>query len=102
MNAEATALTSNAVTLTDQAINLSNTAAGFSNSANAFKYAGAAVTIGGCVIGIAVGAYFTHKFCEELIDKFVDFYKNNKGKIRNSYQDALEYFSLKNKTKRKC
>ena len=46
----------------------------------------------GIVFGVGLGAYFTHKFCEETLDKFVEYYKKNAGKIRNSYQEAAEYF----------
>ena len=46
----------------------------------------------GIVIGVGLGGYFTHKFCEETLDKFVEYYKKNAGKLRNSYQDAAEYF----------
>lgn len=83
--------------MANEAITLSNTATGFSKLANTLRYAGTTATIAGIVIGVVSGAYFTHKFCEELIDKFVDFYRNNKDKIRNSYEEAVEYFSLENK-----
>ena len=49
----------------------------------------------GIVLGIGFGAYFTHKFCEELLDKFVDYYKQNSNKIINSYKTAAEYFDIK-------
>lgn len=45
----------------------------------------------GALIGVGLGGFFTHKHCEEIIDKFVEFYKNNANKISNSYQTALEY-----------
>jgi hypothetical protein len=38
-----------------------------------------------------LGGYFTHRHCEEIIDKFIEYYKNNTNKISNSYQAASEY-----------
>ena len=42
--------------------------------------------------GVVTGAYFTTKFCNELIDQFTDYYKKNADKIASSYQEAIEYF----------
>ena len=53
----------------------------------------------GCILGIVLGGYFTHKFCEELLDQFVDYYKNNADKVVNSYKNAAEYFLKNNKKK---
>ena len=39
-----------------------------------------------------MGGYATHKFCEETLDKFVEYFKKNADKIKNSYQEAAEYF----------
>ena len=49
----------------------------------------------GAIVGVGLGAYFTHKFCEDLIDKFVNYYKQNAEKIKNSYEEALKYFNTK-------
>ena len=76
------------------AANMVNKAANISNTANILKYSGTTLTIAGCLIGVATGAYFTYQFCEELIEKFVDFYTKNISKIRSSYQEAEKYFSL--------
>ena len=46
----------------------------------------------GTVISVGLGAYTTHRFCEDLINKFVEFYKKNTTKISNSYEDAVSYF----------
>ena len=49
----------------------------------------------GIVLGVSLGGYFSHKFCEKLLDKFVDYidyYKNNVDKLVNSYQNAADYF----------
>jgi GTP-binding protein EngB required for normal cell division len=53
----------------------------------------------GCILGIVLGGYFTHKFCEELLDQFVDYYKNNADKVVNSYKNAAEYFLENNEKK---
>ena len=45
------------------------------------------------VVGIGLGGYLTHKYCEKLIDKFVIYYKENAKKINNSYKQALQYFN---------
>lgn len=52
----------------------------------------------GLIVGVGLGAYFTHKHCEEIIDKLAEYYKNNAYKILNSYKDAARYF-LDNSTK---
>ena len=46
----------------------------------------------GSILGVGCGAYFTHKFCEETLDKFVEYFKNNSDKIKNTYKEAAEYF----------
>ena len=45
------------------------------------------------VVGVGLGGYLTHKYCEKLIDKFVIYYKQNAEKINNSYKQALQYFN---------
>ena len=52
------------------------------------KVAGSGLGIIGVVAGVALGGYFTHKFCEELLDKFEEYFRKNGEKIRNSYEDA--------------
>jgi len=46
----------------------------------------------GVIAGFAIGGYSTYKFCEELLDTFVNYYKNNAEKILNSYEIAEKYF----------
>ena len=46
----------------------------------------------GTVISVGIGAYCTHNFCKDLINKFAEYYKNNAEKITNSYKEALSYF----------
>ena len=43
-------------------------------------------------LGVGMGLYATHQFCEETIDKFVEYFKKNVDKINNSYIEAAEYF----------
>ena len=58
---------------------------------------GAGCFIVGALIGVALGGYFTYSYCEQLLDKFVNYYKENAEKIGNSYNKAAEYFNVKNK-----
>ena len=46
----------------------------------------------GIILGVGLGAYSTNKFCEEILDKFVDYYKINADIILNSYKNAANYF----------
>lgn len=59
-----------------------------------WKVAGSSLGLIGVVSGVALGGYFTHKFCEELLDKFEEYFRKNAGKIRNSYEDAAKYFLI--------
>jgi GTP-binding protein EngB required for normal cell division len=47
----------------------------------------------GAVLGVALGGYFTHKHCCQIIDKFEEYYKKNAAKILNSYELAELYLS---------
>ena len=86
-------------TMAKQAAELSSKAA---SSEAAAASSAAAGTLGkiasvglfgiGIAIGVGFGGYTTHKFCEETLDKFVEYYKKNADKIKNSYQEAAEYF----------
>ena len=58
---------------------------------------GAGCFIVGALVGIALGGYFTYSYCEQLLDKFVNYYKENAEKIGNSYNKAADYFNVKNK-----
>ena len=51
----------------------------------------------GTFIGMGAGAYITHHECNEIINKFEQFYKDNASKIYNSYLYAAEYLKLKAK-----
>ena len=43
-------------------------------------------------LGAGIFGYSTHKFCEKTLDKFVEYYKMNSNKIKNSYKEAADYF----------
>lgn len=55
--------------------------------------AGIGIAAAGCIIGVGLGWYFTCKFCNEILDKFDAYYRNNGKKIKNSYEMAASYFS---------
>ena len=61
------------------------------------RIAGAGLAVAGALLGVSLGGYFTSKYCEDLLDKFVQYYKKNAEKIENSYKKAAEYFSSANK-----
>ena len=71
-------------------------AAAASSSTSLCRFAGIGFLGFGIVLGVGLGGYFTHKFCEELLDKFVDYYKNNADKLSNSYKKAADYFLMNN------
>ena len=58
------------------------------------KFAGVGCIGIGCLIGIGVGGYTTYKFCEELLDKFENYFKNQPFIVRNSYIQAAQYFLI--------
>ena len=55
------------------------------------KVVGTGLVVVGAVVGVALGGYFTSKYCEELIDKFEEYYIKNAEKINNSYKQAAQY-----------
>ena len=57
----------------------------------ALRVAGVGLLAVGAVLGVALGGYFTSKHCNELIDRFEEYYINNAEKIGNSYKRAAEY-----------
>ena len=73
-------------------IEYSSKALSFLNT-TVLKVIGVGVCFVGGIIGVVFGGYFTHLYCEELLDKFEDYYKKNINKISNSYNEAKNYFS---------
>ena len=61
-----------------------------------WKIAGTGLGVIGIISGVALGGYYTHKFCEELLDKFEEYFRKNGEKIRNSYKRAAKYFLIDN------
>ena len=49
----------------------------------------------GCIVGAGIGGYFTSKYCEEMIDKFADYYKKNGKIINNLYSNAIKYLEYR-------
>ena len=59
------------------------------------KFVGTGFFVVGAVTGIVVGGVMTNSYCNELIDKFENYYKENANKIANSYIQAKQYFISK-------
>ena len=85
-------LTTQAVELTSQAQAAEVAANSASAAGTLGKYASCGFFGVGIILGVGCGAYTTHRFCEEILDKFVEYFKNNSDKIKNSYKEAAEYF----------
>ena len=49
----------------------------------------------GCIVGVGTRGYFTSKYCEEMIDKFADYYKKNGKNINNLYSNAIKYLEYR-------
>ena len=64
------------------------------------KVAGASFIVVGVVLGVGLGGFFTNKYCEELIDKFEDYYIKNAESIGNSYKQAANYLLEQSKTEK--
>ena len=99
VGAQATNYVSQASNIGAQASNLASKAASTEAAAAESalkglfgKYAGIGLLGLGIIVGVSMGAYSTHKFCEEILDKFVEYYKKNSHKIKNSYEEAANYF----------
>ena len=57
------------------------------------KVVGTGCFVVGAISGIIVGGVMTNSYCNELLDKFENYYKENANKIANSYIQALNYFN---------
>jgi len=64
------------------------------------KVAGASFIVVGVVLGVGLGGFFTNKYCEELINKFEDYYIKNAESIGNSYKQAANYLLEQSKTEK--
>ena len=73
------------------------TASDVDTGSTALKVVETGLFVVGAAVGVALrGGYFiTHKYCEELIDKFEDYYIKNAEKIGNSYKQAAEFLLRK-------
>ena len=91
----ATGLAEKAAQYAEEGIEVVKKANDYKNGALVLQTTGRGMAIIGCVIGVALGGYFTHSFCEETLDKFVDYYKKNAEKLSNSYENAAKYFKNK-------
>lgn len=67
------------------------TSVGVGVGATALRTVGTGLVVVGAVLGVALGGYFTSKHCNELIDKFEKYYKENAQKIGYSYKQAADY-----------
>ena len=85
-------ITTKAVELTSQAQAAEVAANSASAAGTLGKYASCGLFGVGVILGVGCGAYTTYKFCEDILDKFVEYFKNNSDKIKNSYKEAAEYF----------
>ena len=52
---------------------------------------GSSLLMAGCFIGAGAGYYFTQRDCNQLIEAFANFYKENGINISHSHLDALQY-----------
>ena len=62
--------------------------------ASVLKVVGSTCFVLGAVFGVGTGAYFTCKHCNEMIDFFEKYYKENASRICNSYFYAVNYLGL--------
>ena len=80
--------------LVEQAYTLEEAGGNISKISSTASVASKAIGIGSIIMGIAAGGYFTNKFCEDTINKFVEYYKENVNKIQSSYEKAISYFDI--------
>ena len=52
---------------------------------------GAALAGAGSLIGVGLGGFLTYKYCQKLLDEFVEYYKKNAKELENSYKLAEKY-----------
>ena len=76
---------------TSSATTTAATTAAVGIDSTALKAVGTGLFVVGAVVGVALGGYFTTKYCDDLINKFEDYYIKNAQIIGNSYKQAAEY-----------
>ena len=76
---------------TSSATTTAATTAAVGIGSTALKAVGTGLFVVGAVVGVALGGYFTTKYCDDLINKFEDYYIKNAQIIGNSYKQAAEY-----------
>ena len=77
-----------------ESASLAGQSAAAAGTSTLLKFTGVGFLGIGCLIGVGVGGYTTYKFCEELLNKFENYYKNHPDMVRNSYLQATKYFSI--------
>jgi hypothetical protein len=80
--------------LIENAAALEEVGGNISKLSSTASVASKAIGIGSIIIGVAAGGYFTHQFCEEKINQFVEYYKENANNIQCSYDKAISYFDI--------
>ena len=76
---------------TTSATTTAATTAAVGIGSTALKAVGTGLFVVGAVVGVALGGYFTTKYCDDLINKFEDYYIKNAQSIGNSYKQAADY-----------
>ena len=41
------------------------------------RFIGIGMSAVGCIVGVGIGGYLTHTYCEQILEQFKNFYKNN-------------------------
>ena len=101
MGAKAASMATESSNLNAMAANMASNAAKTYNQASMLKYVGTGLTVGSFALGVILGAYLTHKYCEDLLDQFVEIYKKYPQGICNSYKEAAYYFYYNSKEEEK-
>ena len=76
------------------AANMASNAAKTYNQASMLKYVGTGLTVGSFALGVILGAYLTHKYCEDLLDQFELLFIQNVDRLSDCLIYGINY--LKN------
>ena len=63
------------------------------------KVIGTGCIVVGAVVGVVAGGILTNKYCNELIDKCGNYYKNNYTTVKNSYISAIDFLTKQKNNK---